>query len=170
MHCFWRVFKHFLFNRPCEHKFQMSARLINWCTTPPDACWQVAQHKLNAGGAFFSTFVYNKYWRNWNLRAKLSKADQNQTAGEVISVILLWFLTPLPPCLPPQVHVGAVGASRCAPVHRIPLPAGEPSLVDPARPDPEGPPRAQPDPRKPEHRRGVRQHQEQHRRGGQRRR
>lgn len=71
---------------------------------------------------------------------------------------------------PLQVHVGAVGSSRCAPVYRIPVPAGEPSLVNPVRADPEGPPCAQSDTRQPEHRRGVRQHQEQHRRGGRRRR
>ena len=64
--------------------------------------------------------------------------------------------------LHPQVHAGSVRASRCAPVYGIPLPAREPSLVNPAWADPEGPARAQSDPRQPEHRRGVRQHQKQH--------
>lgn len=90
-----------------------------------------------------------------------------QTPGCVVSVIVIRSLTP---SLLLKVHVGSVGASRCAPVHRIPVPAGEPSLVNPARADPEGPARAESDQRQPEHRRGVRQHQEQHRRGGQRRR
>lgn len=81
----------------------------------------------------------------------------------VVSVIIIRFLTPCTPSLPLQVHVGSVSGSRRAPVHRIPVPAGEPPLVNPARADPEGPPRAQSDPRQPEHRRGVRQHQEQHR-------
>lgn len=57
--------------------------------------------------------------------------------------------------LPVQVHVGSVGAPCCASVHRIPVPAREPSLVNPARADPEGSPCAQSNPGQPEHRRRV---------------
>lgn len=61
-----------------------------------------------------------------------------------------------------QVHAGSLRAPGCSSVYRLPVPAREPPLVNPARADPEGSPRAQPDPGQPEHRRGVRQHQEQH--------
>lgn len=92
------------------------------------------------------------------MHAKGSKVVNNRKQippGYVVSGIIFRFLTPRIPSLPVQVHAGSVGASRYGPVHRIPVPAGEPSLVNPARADPEGSPRAQSDPGQPEHRRGV---------------
>lgn len=61
-----------------------------------------------------------------------------------------------------QVYAGSVCSTRSSSVPRVPLPTWKSSLAHPEGTYPEGPASAQPDPRKPEHRRGVWEHQEQH--------